>query len=587
MKHIINKLFLAAIAFTVIGMVACNEDKGNYDYVDISRVDSIQGISETYPVYMGYQLKITPRLVFSGSDASEYTYKWYYYANEEWILLQEGLEFDQEIAGEIGRSRTMAFEAHNEKTDVYYRKIFRIELSAPVGFLALCETADGYDVDMVSYVSVDTIFVLSKNVLEGMESAIPRSGVKPIDIVTGGSTNDLAPIPTEHDGTNYTVYILTDQYTTRLASKDFSWKSEYNIETTIEANSYLDVNYVQKGKPVIFQKMRMTDNGGRKVWFYMEEEGEGNWFVYSIYPMVRYICNPMNMEGETISGIIWPKDGTRFDSSEEAYVYTSASSIAAIWDKDHKRFMFACPHNNVSAYTYGNAYYSKPIDTETGTAPFSFTDSDYDDVVKMGEVFTSSTAADGFAVIKLKSGGFRYIQFAGTAAPTTPYTAANRKRRSDFPASSAIGRAKFVVAFPQSDVPFIYYATTDNKVFKADISGSTPVETDVTSLFIKDGYSEITAFEYLLPNTNGTGVYHIDELEKGLAVATYNASKGKDECGKLEVFTLKSGSNSGELELAKYPTAGAIEEKPSLASKQVFMSFTGLGKIVGLDYKKK
>jgi len=144
-----------------------------------------------------------------------------------------------------------------------------------------------------------------------------------------------------------------------------------------------------------------------------------------------------------------------------------------------------------------------------------------------------------------------------------------------------------VAAFPQSDVPFIYYATDDNRVFKADISASASVETEITSLFIKDGYSEITAFEYLLPNTNGASVYRIDEIEKGLAVATNNAAKAKDECGKLEVFTLKSGSNSGELELAKYPTPGAVAEKPSLAAKQIPMSFTGLGKIVGLDYKKK
>ncbi|MDR0657380.1 MAG: hypothetical protein LBG18_00340 [Mediterranea sp.] len=591
MKHSVNKLFATAIALILIGLAACNEDKGNYNYQDINRVDSILGIANSYPVYLGYQLKITPRLVYAlGTDANEFTYKWYYYDNA-WKLLQEGLDLDQEIAGDIGRNRTMAFEAYNEKTDIPYRKVFRIELPAPVGYMALCETEDGYDVDMVSYVSVDTIFALSRNVLEGIQSTIPRAGVKPIDIVTAGSNNNLAPLPTETDGTSYTIYILTDQYTTRLASKDLSWKPAYNIETTVEAGSYLDVNYVQKGKPVIAGKMRITDYLGCKVWFYhVNEEGEGNWFLYSIYPMVRYLCNPMNMEGEKGSdGRIWPKDGSRFEPLKEICAHGSTvATSATLWDKDNRRFMFACPHNNVSAYTFGDAYYSKPIDTETGTAPFSFTDSDYDDVVTMGEVFGSSiTSIDGFAIIKLKSGGYCYIRFAGKSAPTTPWAAADRRTRSDFPASSAIGRAKFVAAYPQADIPFIYYVTDDNKVFKADISGIVSVETEITDLFVKDGYSEITAFKFLLPNTNGTGVFHGSELEKGLAVATYNASKGKAEGGKLEVFTLKSGSNSGELEMARYPTPKAVEEKPSLAAKQVAMSFTGMGKIVGLDYKKK
>ncbi|MDR1719277.1 MAG: hypothetical protein LBR67_04055, partial [Dysgonamonadaceae bacterium] len=123
--------------------------------------------------------------------------------------------------------------------------------------------------------------------------------------------------------------------------------------------------------------------------------------------------------------------------------------------------------------------------------------------------------------------------------------------------------------------------------YKVDTSGATALETEITNLFVRDGYSEITAFKFTYPNTNGSAVYKVgDSVEKGLVVATYNASKAKEECGKLEVFTLLD-ANSGTLELAKYPTDNMIAAEPVLAPKQVTMSFTGLGKVVGLDFKKK
>jgi len=586
MRQTIKHIFVVAVAFALFTLGACNEDKGNYTYTDINRVDSILGIEDSYNVFIGYQLQITPRLYYSlGSEGDAFTYKWYYYANNVWNLLQEGLSLDQEIAGVIGRNRTLAFEAMNTATEVAYRKLFTIVLTDPAGFVALVEKEDGYDVDMVTYLSLDTAFALSKDVLEGVESEIPRAGVKPYDIVATGGTNNLSPLPSAPDGKNYQVYILTDQYTTRLTT-DFSWLPEYNIETTIEGGSYLDVNYVQKGKPVTPVKLRITDNGGRKHWFYhVDENGQGNWFLYQTYNLLRFICNPMNMLGETGDlGYIWAKEGTRYEPSSEIYV--NGQLGATFWDKDHKRFMFAVPTTFVSPYTFGNAFYSKPIDTETGTGAFSFTDPDYDDVISMGEKFTSATVMNGFAIIKLKSGGYSYIQYAGQNAPTTPAAGTARLRRSDFAASSPIGSAKFVCAYPQSDVPFIYYVS-NNRVYKADISNTAAQETEITSLFISGGYSEITAFEFLLPNTNGAAVFHISDIEKALAVATYNPSLPKNESGKLEVFTLVSGSSNGSLELAKYPTDAAIAEKPTLADRQIPLSFTGLGKVVGLDYKKK
>ncbi|MDR1516734.1 MAG: hypothetical protein LBS52_01315, partial [Dysgonamonadaceae bacterium] len=577
---------------------ACNEDKGNYDYIDINRVDSIQNISGNYSVYLGYRLQINPRLVYSqGSNENDFEYKWYYYESSTWKLLQEGLNFDQEIAPPIGKNRTIAFEAYNTKTGARYLRTFTITLSNPKGYAALCETSSGFDIYMASYLPTDDIFAFSPNVLEG--SDIPHTnGEKPIDIVTATCYIPLAPTqfsPDEDEASRkYFVYILTDQYTTAVSSKDFAWKPDYKIESVIEGGSYLDVNYKQQSKPIIAQKIKMTDASGRMVHMYQvdKETGKGNWFMYTIYPLVRLFCNPLNVSFKKDGNNNLPDESKRFEPSPYSYVWGMNSPI--IWDKDNKKFNLVLIKNHPSDYSFYNAFFSIPFVNGPTGGEFSFTDPDFKDLVYMGETFENATNPNGFAVMELNSGGYRFIRFGGlvgtamTTASQTTYTppamTRARDKASKFAASSRIGSAKFVEVYPNST--FLYYVTNDNKVFKADVSGATAIETEITNLFVKDGYTEITAFEFPLPDTQGGGDCP-SSLEKGLAVGTINPSKPKDECGKLEIFTLVDGSLNGSLELAKYPTDAQVTAKPELAEKQRTMSFTGMAKIVGLDYKKK
>ncbi|MDR1092344.1 MAG: hypothetical protein LBL79_14850 [Prevotella sp.] len=590
MKQIINKLLAAISAVVLICLLSCNEDKGNYDYADINLLDSINRINSIYYAELGDTLIITPRLVFShGDDKGEYTYKWYYATPEGgWTQLQEGLTFKQEVAPPIGRDVTLLFEARNTQTDISYRKAFSLTLSPSLkGYLALCEAENGFEIDVVSFSQSKQKFSLLKNVLAKTESTIPRNGVKPIDIATSATWSiNGAPTANKPDGSRYAVWLLTDQYTTRLSSIDFSWSPDYDIEASVEKSSYLDTAYIQKGKRIIAKKIKVTDSEGRKTWMYhVNDAGEGNWFLYQFFIPARYFANPINVAPVIESGKRWPK-GPRFEPSPYLSVNSYFSSV--FYDKTAHSFKYGIlAYSSTSTNTFANAFFADNFGTEPAGGAFSFSDPDYEDCLYMDETLRLLTAPDGCAVMKLKSGGYKYIRFSINSNATSPVAVDNRKRASVFPSGSAIGNMKFMVNYPLSypENPYVYYVTNDNKVWRANVSISPAVETEITSQFIRDGYNEVTAFKYLLPQSQRSADCPAS-LEKGLAVATFNPSLGKENGGKLEIFTLKDGL-TGELEIAKYPTDKELEDYPRADGYQVTMSWPGMGKIVGLDYKKK
>jgi hypothetical protein len=577
----ISKLFAFAACIALALFPSCNEDKGNYDYLDINTLDVIDNIQSSYSVDVGDLLEITPRLEFShGEEHGDFTYKWYYKSDSKYVLLQEGLTFSHEIAPPIGKSVTMVFEAFNTQSQVYYLKVFNLEVGNPKGYAAIVELDDGFDIDLVAYSPSRNTFNLSKNVL--VESAIPRKGVKPIDIVTatGTVTDNLSPTLANPDGTRYTVWILTDKYTTRVSAKDFSWSEDYNVESSVEKGSYLDVNYVQTGKPIVFQKMRITDHQGYQTWMYMDDNGERNWFLYQLHSPYRFLSNPINIGSKQDERGDIADVSTRFEPSPYAYIFNNIGAL--FYDQVNKSFKYTRVYTQ-NTFTWYGYYYCEPLGTETAEGQFSFFDPQFEDLIYMGEMSRTATVNDGVAIMKLKdNAGYRCLQFSGGTSAAGIAAASSRKRTSFFPAGSAIANMKLLATYPDyPGSPFIYYVTNDNKVWRADVSSPTAVETEVTSTFVKGGYTEITAFKFLLPQSQGSADCPAS-LERGLAVATYDASKGKAEGGKLEIFTLKS-SLSGEMEVAKLPSDDDLTE----GQQQITMSFEGMGKIVGLDYKKK
>jgi hypothetical protein len=577
---------------------SCNEDKGNYDYIDIYPV-LIGDIGDNYTGTIGEKLFITPRLRFlrgpedtvdiSQSMAEEYTFTWYYYTGSTrgWQAIAEGRNLELDIAGIFGKPTEgapylLAYEVMN-KEGVPYRRLFNLLVSTPLakGYVALCETDDGFDIDMIAYSSNNNTLTQYKNILDISESDLPRKGVKPIDILT--FPDAMAPNPFAVEAAKYSVFILTDQYTTRIKSTDYSWSSSYDISNQIEAKSYLDTEYIKKGKPIIVQKMRIgygnTGNASQmyRTFIYVKDaDGTGNWYITTNWPAWFLFSVQMNRSERPLG-----------DHRYEPAPYIAVGNQGSMYyDTDTKTFKLGM--FNTSPSDMGNTeilYYTKTL-LETPGGVFNFSDPNTG-LVYMNERQSSGSVTAPYAILNQANGSYKYIEFnlntteQNITNPGTTY----KKRACVFPSSSKIGTAKFFASAPYVNSPWLFYVTNDNRVYKADIAGGTAVETDITSSIVSDGYTEITAFKYMTPNTFAAATAVAitappAPIQLSLVVGTYNASKGKNEGGKLECF-LMNEQTTGDLTLAKFPA------EPTTDGYQIDMSWTGLGRIVGVDYKQK
>ncbi len=73
LKYIISTLY-------VVGLLACYDDEGNYDYQDINEISVVDNFKEEYSAYMlADTLRISPKLNFTQDSTTEgrFEYSWY------------------------------------------------------------------------------------------------------------------------------------------------------------------------------------------------------------------------------------------------------------------------------------------------------------------------------------------------------------------------------------------------------------------------------------------------------------------------------------------------------------------------------
>lgn len=301
MKYIID-LRIIIVCAGILSLFACNEDKGNYDYEAINRVTEIANIQESYSVEVGERLLITPELNTTSGNTDNLDYTWYYKSGSAWNVLQEGKDFDFVIADPIGSPNstyTCAFEAKNKVTDIAYRQIFSIRVAGTFnkGYVLLYEKEDGFDMGMVVQNSQNQ-YIPKYNILASTAPSLQRGGVKPYELNI--FADPTAPHPYQPDGSNRSVYLLTDHYTTRLKVADFSWDSSYDISNSVENGSPLHQEYVSTGQPIVAEKMKVgyfSTSGGIKphVYVYVKDDnGQGNWYLHNTYPVYYFFSYPMN-----------------------------------------------------------------------------------------------------------------------------------------------------------------------------------------------------------------------------------------------------------------------------------------------------
>lgn len=123
-------------------------------------------------------------------------------------------------------------------------------------------------------------YIPKYNILASTAPSLQREGVKPYELNI--FADPTAPHPYQPDGSNRSVYLLTDHYTTRLKVADFSWDPSYDISSSVENGSPLHQDYVSVGRPIVAEKMKVgyfALNGNIKPHIYMymkDDNGKGN-----------------------------------------------------------------------------------------------------------------------------------------------------------------------------------------------------------------------------------------------------------------------------------------------------------------------
>lgn len=569
MRHSID--FKIMVAFVLLCLFAsCNEDKGNYDYAEIDKVTEIKDIQESYVVELGEQFRITPKLETALGNLDDFEYTWYYEARSKvWNVLQEGKNLDFIIDAPLGtpdKTYNCAFEAKNKQTEATYRQLFTVRVSSSFtrGFVMLCEQEDGFDMSMVVLTSQNH-FVSQYNLLGNTAPELKRDGVKPYEIrIFDDST---APNPYYTDGSKRSVYLLTDQYTTRLKTGNFSWDPSYEISNFVEKGSPLYNDYVALGKPIIAEKMEVgffsnTGSYHPHTYIYMKNDaGQGNWYIYNVFPALYFFSYPMN--GVRVSG----NESKRY---EPAPFLGCSSTSTTFFNTEENRFyvqFFDAIGNDRSS----KFFYTQSLLDTSSDGIFNFNEPNTG-LFYMSERRNTLYSHNLFAFLKQENGTFKYIEFKGAASVASMIGSANKVRTCIFDASTGIGKAKFISAPPSPYDVYLYYVTEDNKVYYADLSGSNAVVREITSAVIPEGYDEVTAFRFGAPSTLTT---EGDALYRSIGIATYNSTLGKDKGGRMDFYTVSSVS-SGELKKAFYDVKEGEKEE---------MSWTGLGRIVSFDYK--
>ena len=224
MKNLYNNLWRILVAGFLL--VACTEDKGNYDYRNLTELE-ISGVDDNISVLTHNRLQLTPDFGTSALPDDRYEF--------EWKVINQDIE--NEVETVIGNTRnldyevtlnadvyTLYFTVTEKDTGIYWQKNYTLTVSDTTseGWMVLCSDEEGRArLDMVSKVTGDTYFDLLKNYSEISQWKGPRK----IQSLSSTMTDAQSPF-----------YLLTDDGATRLGKNNFEWKEEYNFAYEAAAN---------------------------------------------------------------------------------------------------------------------------------------------------------------------------------------------------------------------------------------------------------------------------------------------------------------------------------------------------------------
>ncbi|MDR3219736.1 MAG: hypothetical protein LBU22_12320 [Dysgonamonadaceae bacterium] len=539
-------ILLLLIAFT-----SCLEDTGNYDYLEINEV-SISGINdEDTPYYttLGDSLKIAPTLAFSlGEESEVFKYEWHLMKITTTPPRQSiGVLSDQRnlaitVGGLINAEGTyqLMYCITNLNTSVRYDHLFTLVVQdrMQVGYIMLCEKeSDSFDIDLISLFR-DTL-THYHNALDIYDSELPRTGRKPIDLVCYG--DNISPSVTA-GGKKYAIWVLTDKSTDRVRAENLEYQPGFNLSNrlTVLDNKYrpADGNLVADR---IFSIALHSTTSGKDYLF-----TGGNYFFYNWAVMGWFYSFPVN----TMSVSEAPY-------KVAPYVFMTSNG-AVFFDETHNRFEAHIAGTNEIASNSATLLRTTRL---TSGAYFDWQDPDYRLLY-----MDNRTTTTGFAVVRNdRTGRYEFLQMSLATAVVEGaiVIAANQIGKAEFPAGANLDNIKFFAY--HNTLPYLFLASED-RVYRINTSAMTTLD-DITAQVLPAGYkvSKIKNSAIRFPRTNQ------------IVIASYNPGGPAGENGQLALYEVEDGT--GNLKLAKHPVA------PTDDGYQIDMKWTGLGKVISVDYK--
>lgn len=292
---------IAMAALLTTGMAGCADDKGNYDYHELTE-PVITGVADSMSVLIHDRLQLNPDLGPDIADTAAYTFEWKAVnrtGDMESTVLANTKRIDREMTLDAGLY-TLFFKMTDRQSGLFWQKSYALTVSDPTseGWMVLTSTGDDQraQLDIISTITGKTYTdVLSGNGMADLHG--------PHRIQYLASLTDAAS----------PFYLLADDGATRLGKNNFGWKPEYDMR--YESAEGLQL-HPQEIVPAGFGKVIVSDSRA-------------------------HYCEVMSFSGLYGSAV-----NTDFKVSPYVGANTGASIYAAVYllyDTDNKRFMAYCP----------------------------------------------------------------------------------------------------------------------------------------------------------------------------------------------------------------------------------------------------
>lgn len=565
------------VAFGAI-FTSCVKDKGNYDYQDINEViiDSIK-FKDGKTQYNGGELvEITSYVSFTGEGEAKdnFTYEWWLLkaGSSDGRKLFEGYDTKDITfpAFAIEASYELTLVVRNKRTDVATKKAvnFRTQSDMAAGYLGIYNNSAGdIAVDMITgYKSDIDAFNVYKDIYS--TSLMPRAGSTAIAIVPIKS--DLGA------GGNYSIWVCGSLGSYR-SNYTFIWEDTKGcrVEGFVRSNSAL------LSGPIIPERFVHAGvmGGARAMYFYMN----GNWYFRSNYALVVPFDKPVN---------------TIFTSATDPGTVCNVAPYiswgpegAIMWDTDNNRFIYQGISRSASNGIGQNPakyLYSKVV-TDAVDKDFTVVNPNWR-LIYMGKYGTGGIYS--FAILKdVSTGNLKYIDFHATNSAGVITKNHFQLDITDPGKKTRMENAKFFARNYWSN--YLYYVTSDNKVFAVQLSSGGEVEQ--TSVANPNNH-EITAFKQMNQYSKGSEPYGGGAdpfvVEKNHRSADYihcitvDPGLPIESCGTMTLLFGRA-VNNGNLEVVQYNKNHARYGSPH-NEPPVWRPWTvsGLGKFVDIAYKE-